>query len=379
MRAGIVSLHAPIPMASPTPPDRKAHLPTAEPPSADDAWRAVVDRDATLAHAFVYAVRTTGVYCRAGCASRRPKRENVTFFPTPDAAETAGYRACKRCRPRGLRPPAAVRSVQAAQAYLDEHLDETVTLDRLAEVVHVSPFHLQRTFKRYVGLSPRAYVEKQRADRLRKQLREGDTVSRAGFEAGYSSSSRVYEQADVHLGMTPGTYQAGGKGVQIRYATAGSALGRVLVAATSRGVCAVRLGDHDGVLVADLHDEFPAARIDVGEPDLAAWLEQVVAFVEGRTRDLSLPLDVQATTFQMRVWRALREIPYGDRRTYGEVASAIGQPTAARAVARACATNPAALVIPCHRVVPRSGGTGGYRWGAHRKEHLLDLEAGAGD
>lgn len=357
---------------------RGAHS-AADMPSPEEAWEAVVSRDATSAGRFVYAVRTTGIYCRPGCSSRRPRRENVEFFPTFESAETAGYRPCKRCRPRSAEPSSAVRSVRAAQEYLDAHLDETVSLERLAEVVHVSPFHLQRTFKRYVGLTPRGYVEARRAERLKEELREGDTVSRAGYAAGYSSSSRLYEQADAHLGMTPGTYQAGGKGMRIEYATAGTSLGILLVAGTERGVCAVSLGDNDATLRADLHEEFPAARIEEGTPALASWLADVVAFVEGRTRDLALPLDVQATTFQMRVWRALREIPYGSTRTYGELARAIGQPTAARAVARACATNPAALVIPCHRVVPQGGGVGGYRWGAQRKEALLDLEAAGGD
>jgi AraC family transcriptional regulator of adaptative response/methylated-DNA-[protein]-cysteine methyltransferase len=339
------------------------------------AWRAVVERDPSLAGRFVYAVSTTGIYCRPGCSSRTPRRENVDFYPSPKVAEAAGYRPCKRCRPRGERASSALRSVRAACAYLDEHVDETVTLEELARVVHVSPFHLQRTFKRYVGLTPRQYLEVKRADRLREQLRDGETVSRAAFEAGYSSSSRVYEQADAHLGMTPGAYQAGGRGMRIRYATAATPVGRVLVAATERGVCAVSLGEDETGMLADLRREYPAARIEAGEPELSAWIEAVVAFVEGRTRDLAIPLDVQATTFQWRVWRVLQEIPYGSTRTYGDVAAAIGKPGAARAVARACARNRAALVIPCHRVVPGKGGAGGYRWGQQRKRQLLEMES----
>jgi AraC family transcriptional regulator of adaptative response/methylated-DNA-[protein]-cysteine methyltransferase len=256
-------------------------------------------------------------------------------------------------------------------------MDETVTLDRLAEAVHVSPFHLQRTFRRYVGLTPRQYVEVKRAERLREQLRDGETVSRAGFAAGYSSSSRVYEQADAHLGMTPGTYQAGGKGMDIRYATTSTPLGRVLVAATERGVCAVSLGEDGGRLVSGLRDEYPAARIEAGGPTQKSWLDFVVAFVEGRVRRLAIPLELQATTFQWRVWRVLQDIPYGATRSYGDVAEALGQPGAARAVARACATNPAALVIPCHRVVPKHGGPGGYRWGTECKKRLLAMESAA--
>ncbi|MGD8320865.1 MAG: bifunctional DNA-binding transcriptional regulator/O6-methylguanine-DNA methyltransferase Ada [Gemmatimonadota bacterium] len=344
-------------------------------PPAGMAWRAVVERDPSLAGRFVYAVSTTGIYCRPGCSSRTPRRENVDFYPSPKVAEAAGYRPCKRCRPRGERASSALRSVRAACAYLDEHVDETVTLEELARVVHVSPFHLQRTFKRYVGLTPRQYLEVKRADRLREQLRDGETVSRAAFEAGYSSSSRVYEQADAHLGMTPGAYQAGGRGMRIRYATAATPVGRVLVAATERGVCAVSLGEDETGMLADLRREYPAARIEAGEPELSAWIEAVVAFVEGRTRDLAIPLDVQATTFQWRVWRVLQEIPYGSTRTYGDVAAAIGKPGAARAVARACARNRAALVIPCHRVVPGKGGAGGYRWGQQRKRQLLEMES----
>lgn len=345
-------------------------------PDLQEAWKAVVARDTAYEDRFVYAVSTTGVYCRPGCASRTPKRANVAFFMTACDAKAAGYRACKRCRPDADGPTAAERSVRAARTFLDEHLAETVTLDQLAKAVHVSPFHLQRTFKRYVGLTPRQYVEVKRADRLREQLREGESVSRAGYGAGYSSSSRLYEQADAHLGMTPGAYQAGGEGMHIRYATAPTSLGRVLVAATERGVCAVSLGADDTALVSALRDEYPAAQIEFGGPALETWLAAAVAFIDGRVRRLAIPLDVQATTFQWRVWRALQEIPYGATCTYGDVARALGQPDAARAVARACASNPAALVIPCHRVVPSQGGPGGYRWGTERKKSLLAMESG---
>ena len=341
------------------------------------AWRAVLERDAASDGEFVYAVRTTGVYCRPTCASRRPNRENVEFFDTPGAAEASGYRACKRCRPDTDAPSSTERSVDRARAYLDTHLDETVTLERLAGVAHTSPFHLQRMFKRHLGLTPREYVEARRAERLRARLRDGDTVSRASFEAGYSSPSRVYEQATAHMGMTPGAYRKGGLGVRIGYAVAETKVGFVLVAATGRGVCAIALGDDEEALVAALRAEHPRASIEGAADDLREWLDAAVrALTRGDARRLEVPLDVDATPFQWRVWRALQEIPYGETRTYAEIAEQIGSPGAARAVGRACATNRAALAIPCHRVVRADGAPGAYRWGSERKRRLLALEAG---
>jgi AraC family transcriptional regulator of adaptative response/methylated-DNA-[protein]-cysteine methyltransferase len=320
------------------------------------------------------------VYCRPTCASRRPNRENVEFFDAPDAAEASGYRACKRCRPDTDAPSSGERSVERASAYLDAHLDETVTLERLAGVAHMSAFHLQRMFKRHVGLTPRQYVEARRAERLRARLREGDTVSRASFEAGYSSPSRVYEQATAHMGMTPGAYRKGGRGVRIGYAVAATPLGFVLVAATGRGVCAIALGDDEETLVAALREEHPEAAIERTADDLAEWVDAAVgAVTAGDARRLDVPLDVEATPFQWRVWRALQEIPRGETRTYAEIAAQIGSPGAARAVGRACAANRAALAIPCHRVVRADGADGGYRWGSERKRRILALESGRGE
>ena len=366
-----------------TPSSTRARQDEAPPPDAhidaEEAWTALLARNREYDGRFLYAVVSTGIYCRPGCASRAPLRENVRFFATPAEAEAAGFRACKRCRPEEERLSSAQRSIEQARQYLDAHLDETVTLASLARVAHMSAHHLQRTFTRQVGLSPRKYVEARRADRLRKRLREGDTVSRATFEVGYSSTSRVYEKADSHLGMTPGAYRRGGQGLVIRFVTAATPLGRVLVAATERGVCAVTLGDDDALLEAALRREYPRAVIDAADERLRGWVETIVAYLEGASTRLRLPLDVQATTFQRRVWNALQEIPYGDTRSYRTVAAALGAPTAARAVARACASNPVALVIPCHRVIRSDGELSGYRWGGDRKRYLLALESGNGE
>jgi AraC family transcriptional regulator of adaptative response/methylated-DNA-[protein]-cysteine methyltransferase len=346
-------------------------------PPADAAWAAVEARDAGMDGRFVYAVTSTGIYCRPSCPSRRPRRDRVAFFAAPEGAEAAGFRACRRCRPRSAGPSEAARTVRLVREYLDAHLDETVTLEELGREVGLSPWHLQRTFKQQTGMSPKNYVQARRAERLKARLQEGETVTTATYEAGYGASSRLYEQAGRRLGMTPGTYRRGGAGLDIRYAVVASPLGRLLVAATPRGVCAVTMGDDDRTLEAALRDEYPKARLDriEGEgDDFAAWVEAVVASLDGAP--LTLPLDLQGTAFQQRVWRALQEIPRGETRTYSEVAAGLGQPTAARAVAQACASNRVALAIPCHRVVRSDGDSGGYRWGAGRKRQILARESG---
>jgi AraC family transcriptional regulator of adaptative response/methylated-DNA-[protein]-cysteine methyltransferase len=337
------------------------------------AWDAVLGRDARRDGQFVYAVATTGVYCRPSCPSRRPRRERVRFFTAPEEAERAGFRACRRCRPREGAAPDA-RLVERACAYLETHLDEPVTLDTLGQALGVSPWHLQRTFKRLTGVSPKEMVRARRTERLKKRLQQGDDVAAATYEAGFGSGSRVYETSDARLGMTPATYRRGGAGMRIRFTTAGSSLGRLLVAMTERGVCAVALGDTDEELAGSLRREYPQAVIERAEldaEDLERRITAVLGFLEGTSPHLALPLDVQATAFQERVWKALQEIPAGETRTYGEIAAALGQPQAARAVARACATNPVALAIPCHRVVRGDGVSGGYRWGADRKSRIL--------
>lgn len=333
-------------------------------------YQIFIMRDGRYDGVFVTAVRTTGVYCRPSCPARQPKRENVVFYADCAAAEAAGFRPCKRCRPQEVHPQAEL--VERACRYLEAHLDETVTLEQLGAALHSSPFHLQRTFKRATGVSPRQYAAALRAQRLKAQLRTETSVTDAIYEAGYVNSSQVY--ADEPLGMTPRDYQRGGQAQTIRYALADSVLGRVLVAATERGLCAVQLGDEDAPLVAALRAEFPAAVLLPDAHGLAEWISQVMPLLAGCQPELDLPLDIQATAFQQQVWEALRGIPCGETRSYSQLARALGSPKAARAVARACATNRIAVVIPCHRVVREDGDLGGYRWGLARKASLLASE-----
>lgn len=339
------------------------------------AWAAVVGRDRRFDGRFVYAVSSTGVYCRPSCPSRRPSAATVAFFDDASGAERAGFRACKRCRPGSNGAPAgATPAVRKAAAFIDAHADERITLASLARETGMSPFHLQRVFRRELGVSPREYQQARRLDRLRAQLRRGETVSRATYDAGFGSPSRVYEQA-ARLGMTPAVYRRGGEGLRIRFAIVPSPLGHLLVAATASGVCTVSLGDTDAQLERRLRGEFPRAVVERdGDGSLAELAGRVVAHIRGDGRAHDLPLDVRGTAFQQQVWRALLSIPYGETRSYAEVAAAIGQPTATRAVARACATNPVAVVIPCHRVVRSDGGLGGYAGGVERKERLLEIE-----
>ena len=340
----------------------------------DEAWRAVEEHDTRYDGRFVYAVRTTRIYCRPSCSSKRPARKNVSFFAAPGAAERAGYRPCKRCDPRGEhQEPGAVAR---ARAYLDANPSRSISLDDLAAAVGMSAHHLQRSFKQLVGVSPKEYQDALRTDQFRKRLRAGDSVSRATYEAGYGSSSRVYERAAKSLGMTPAVYRKGGVGMHIVYTIADSPLGRVLVGITKLGVCAVSMGDSDGELIAKLRADFPRAVIDRGDHRPHAWVTAVLERIRHpKTAKGEIPLDVNGTAFQRLVWKALQDIPAGDSRSYTEMAAAIGNPKAVRAVARACATNKVAVVIPCHRVVREDGSLGGYRWGMERKERLLAEES----
>lgn len=343
------------------------------------AWRAVEQRDAAFDGRFVYAVSSTGVYCRPSCPSRRPTRANVRFFDSPDAAEAAGYRACLRCRPRELRSSIEA-AVDSARRYLDENAERVVPLAELAKHAAVSASHLQRAFTRIVGLSPKRYQDAQRVQRFKKRLRSGDTVSRATYEAGFGSSSRVYERSDELLGMTPAAYRRGGAGVEITYTIADAPIGRVLVGTTDRGVAAVELGTTDADVLRALRADFPSATLTRDDDaQRRTWVKAVLDRVRApaRARENRIPLDAGGTTFQQRVWKALQAIPAGERRTYAEVARAIGQPRAVRAVARACATNRVAVLVPCHRVVRSDGSLSGYKWGAGRKQRLLDAEARA--
>jgi AraC family transcriptional regulator of adaptative response/methylated-DNA-[protein]-cysteine methyltransferase len=343
----------------------------------DPRWQAVLERDRSQDGRFVLAVRTTGIYCRPSCPARRPRRENVAFFDAPADARSAGYRACLRCHPDDARDPRPAWVGRVCR-HIEGGVAEGVrpTLERLSQVAGVGPHHLQRTFKALVGLSPRQYAEAIRRDRFRKELKGGRPVADAAFEAGYGSSARAY--AGASLGMTPGAYRRGGRGLHLGYSLVDTSLGRLLVAATGNGVSMVALGDDDRQLVASLRDEFPEARLERDDERFRPWVSQVLARIEDPSARVELPLDLKATAFQRRVWEELRRIPRGETRSYSEVARALGRPRAARAVARACATNPAAIVIPCHRVVGADGRTGGYRWGTQRKRVLLLREAASG-
>jgi AraC family transcriptional regulator, regulatory protein of adaptative response / methylated-DNA-[protein]-cysteine methyltransferase len=341
-------------------------------------WAAVLAHDSESDGEFVYAVRSTGVYCRPSCPSRRPRQDRVAFFDTPATARAAGFRACLRCKPDVTVPAADpwIDKIRRACVYLS-NVDGHPSLATLAARLGGSPYHLQRNFKRLVGVTPRAYAEAYRLGKVKRTLRRQGDVTGAMLDAGYGSSSRFYERAVPKLGMAPSVYKRGGAGMHIEYAIVdapNAALGRLLVAATARGVCAVAMGASDAELTRALAQEYPAATIVAGSRALSRWTKAVVAHLAGREPRLELPLDVQATAFQWQVWEALGAIPYGETRTYSDIAAAIGRPRAVRAVARACATNPVALVIPCHRVLPKVGDPGGYRWGVARKKALLVAE-----
>lgn len=339
-------------------------------------WQIVLAREVCINERFVYAVRSTGVYCRPGCPSKRPRRENVMFFPVPDAAEKAGFRPCQRCRPQSSRPASPqLDMIGKACGLIEQRAETPLTLAKLGQQLHVSPYHLERTFKRFLGITPREYADALRLERLKSSLREDRDVTTALYEAGYGSSRSLYECAPDHLGMTPATYRRGGRGMEIAYTTVHSPLGRLLVARTERGICAVSLGDSDNTLAEELQAEYPEATIHRDNARLGLWVTALVAHLCGSRPELDVPLDVRATAFQWRVWQELRRIPYGETRSYSQIAKALGQPKAVRAVANACAANPAALVIPCHRVVRDTGDSGGYRWGAERKQALLSRES----
>ncbi len=344
------------------------------------AWTAVSERDERWDGRIVYGVTSTHIYCRPSCPSRRPRRDRTRFFTTAGEAEAAGFRSCRRCRPKGASPSIAEQAVAKARAYLDSRPGEVISLERLSRQAGMSPWHLQRTFRRLVGLSPREYADAKRTDSFKMRLRKDNTVSRATYEAGYGSSSRVYERAPVLLGMTPGAYRRGGAGMEIRYTVIASPYGRLLVAVTDRGVAAVTLGDTDAALERGLKTQFPKAGISRVDDGADEWLGQLVRRVASRVAkpgaplDGSLPLDLQGTAFQWRVWQALLKIPAGQTRTYQQLAKSLGKPHAVRAVASACAANRAAIVVPCHRVLRTDGSLGGYRWGLPRKEKLLEKE-----
>lgn len=346
-------------------------------PSLDDdsRWQAVCRRDASYNGLFYYGVRSTGVFCRPACSARRPRRDRIVFFETCEDARKAGFRPCLRCRPADETADPEATLIARACRMLEESSESPLQLADLSARLGVSPYHLQRTFKAAIGVTPRQYAAARRVGSFKDYIRSGRSVSEAIYHSGYGSSSRLYEEAARSLGMTPAAYRRGGKGERIVYATVSCHLGRMLVAATGRGVCAISFGEDDEALIGALLKEYPAAEISSGEDHLKPWIEELLEHLAGLRPRLDLPLDLQATSFQLRVWEALRQIPYGETRSYRMVAAAIDAPTAVRAVARACASNPVALANPCHRAIREDGHLGGYRWGLERKRQLLEKEA----
>jgi AraC family transcriptional regulator of adaptative response/methylated-DNA-[protein]-cysteine methyltransferase len=357
-------------------------------------WQAVQSRDRRADGSFVYGVRSTGIYCRPSCPSRKPRREQVVFFPLPEAAEQSGFRECRRCRPRTVpmrdaRIATVARVCREIEAHvqadpgIDLRSDTQLTLAALGKSAGMSPHQLDRAFRTAMSITPRQYADVQRMRRLKSNLKKGDNVTTALYEAGYGSSSRLYERAPSHLGMTPAEYGRGGAGMDIHYTIVDSPLGRLLVGATDRGISALYLGESGAALRAALRKEYPAAHLTAedgptgskrDDGSLGERVGKILAHLRGQEPHLDLPTDVQGTAFQRRVWEELRKIPYGATKTYTEVARAIGRPHAIRAVARACATNPVSVVVPCHRVVRRDGNLAGYRWGISRKQALLEHE-----
>lgn len=341
----------------------------------DQRWAAVVRRDHGADGAFLCAVQTTGVYCRPSCGSRQPLRGHVRFYATCEDAEAAGFRPCKRCRPNEG-APAERRAAAIAMACREiEEAEESPSLEDLARSAGMSRFHFHREFKAVTGMTAKAYADAHRAKRVRNQLTQTETVVDAIYGAGFNSSGRFYARSADLLGMTPTAFRRGGSGETIRFAVGQCWLGAVLVAATGKGICAISFGDEPDALVRDVQDRFPQAQLIGGDEEFEQLIAQVVGFVEIPSRGLDLPLDVRGSVFQQRVWQALREIPAGSTASYGEIAERIGQRGAGRAVARACASNPLAVAIPCHRVVRADGSLSGYRWGVERKRALIAREA----
>lgn len=338
-------------------------------------WRAYCTRDPRADGTFFLAVRSTHVYCRPSCPARRPLRRNVTFFRTREEAERQGYRPCLRCHPNEI--SGSVVLVQGAADLLVQSTEENLSLRQLAATLGATQSTLRRAFLQVTGLKPRELAEALRLKRFKALMREGKSITEALYETGYGSSSRVYERSNAQLGMTPATYRKGGWGMKLGYAIAKSPLGKILVAATERGISAVYLGDEESKLIAELREEYPRAEIAAASDKFERWVKEVLLRIEGRPPHMELPLDLQATAFQRRVWKELQRIPRGRTRTYSQVARSLGQPKAVRAVARACATNPVSIVVPCHRVVRQDGALAGYRWGLSRKEQLLASERAA--
>jgi AraC family transcriptional regulator, regulatory protein of adaptative response / methylated-DNA-[protein]-cysteine methyltransferase len=343
----------------------------------NERWEAVRRRDRSADGFFCYAVRTTGVYCRPSCAARQPRRDNVEFHASAAAAEAAGFRPCKRCKPNAQGVVERQGAAVARACRLIEEAEELPSLDALARAAGLSPFHFHRVFKAITGVTPKAFADAHRGGRVRDELKRAETVTEAIYGAGFNSNARFYESSAHLLGMTPSEFRAGGNGATIRFAVGECSLGAILVAATEKGVCAIQFGDDPDALLRNLQDAFPKAQLVGGDKGFEQLVAKVVGFVEAPQRGLDLPLHVRGTAFQQKVWRALRKIKPGKTASYAEIAKKIGEPNAVRAVAQACGANPLAVAIPCHRVVRRDGALSGYRWGVERKRALLAKEAGA--
>lgn len=339
----------------------------------NEYWQAVVENKHKYDGVFVYGARSTKIYCRPSCCARLPKRENIIFFSNCYSAESAGFRACKRCHPNESFVTPHIDLVQQVCNFLTAQLDDPPTLEQLAQHFSRSPYHLQRTFKRIVGVTPKQYAEAQRLQRFKAELKGGVNVTNALYEAGYTSSSCVYEQVNSKLGMTPKNYQLDGKGMFISYTVVSGTLGYLLVAMTEKGVCAIKLGDDAEKLELLLQAEFAKAKIQRDDTAHQEWIQAILAFIAAEQPHIDLPLDIRGTAFQIQVWQALQKIPYGETRTYQDIAREVGT-NAVRAVGSACGANPVALIIPCHRVLRSDGSLGGYEWGLERKQKLLELE-----
>ena len=337
-------------------------------------WRAVLDRDASFDGTFVFGVSSTGIFCRPSCPAKHARRENASFYDHAVQAEQDGYRACLRCRPKAIDGNPQSALVRTMCRYIEQHIEDRLTLALLAKEFRLSPFHLQRTFKSALGVSPKAYIDAIRLRHVKQNLEAGHDVTTALYAAGYGSSSRLYERTATQLGMTPEKYRRGAVAAVVRYTISNSPLGRMLVAATDKGICSIQFADNDQKLQQGLMREFPFATRRRDDAAMADWSVNLTRLMEGRETNPSLPLDIRATAFQRRVWEALQRIPRGETRSYSAVAKKIGLPKAIRAVARACATNPVGVAIPCHRVIRENGDLGGYRWGIERKEQLLAME-----
>ncbi len=349
---------------------------TDTPTPDDQRYAQILARDASQDGIFWYGVMTTGVYCRPGCASRGPKRQNVRFYASTAEAQSDGLRACKRCRPDAIASRAHHIAAITRACRLLEASEMLPNLEELAAEACLSPFHFHRLFKEITGVTPKHYAQSQRRARVQAALQSEGSVTEAVYAAGFGSSGRFYEAAEGMLGMSPTRYRQGGTGLSIHYAVASCWLGQVLIAATETGLCCILLGDSAETLIEDLRARFPKATLAAASADFAETVSSVVRFIETPALGLALPLDIQGTAFQQRVWQALRAIPAGKTASYAEIADAIGQPTAARAVAGACAANPLAIAVPCHRVVREGGAISGYRWGVERKKALLARERG---